>query len=114
MFVYRPELLLMGAHANAASVTSAILAAVVGIVAFAAGMAGYLFTTTTLAERVALYAAAALLLVPAGTFEIAGARTAWTDILGAVVLAGVGAVNLRRRPVEVRDAVQVRSGSVGG
>ena len=100
MFVYRPELLLMGPHANAASVAAAVVAAVAGIVAFAAGIAGYLFTTTSVLERVVLFAASALLLVPAGTFELAGARTASSDILGALVLAGVAAANRRRRPAE--------------
>jgi TRAP transporter 4TM/12TM fusion protein len=97
MFVYRPELLLLGPHANATSVAAAVLAAGAGIVAFAAGIAGYLSTATSRPERAALFAAAALLLVPAGTFELGAARTAVSDLVGAALFTAVAVANARRR-----------------
>ena len=67
MFVYRPELLLMDSTGAAAAwwpATVQISIAVVGIIALAAGIAGYLFTTIRLPVRIVMLIAAAMLLFP--------------------------------------------------
>jgi TRAP transporter 4TM/12TM fusion protein len=96
MFVYRPELLLLGEQATAANVGAAVLAAAAGILAFAAAIAGHLATTTTTLERVALFAAALLLLAPAGIFEAGGFRLAASDLAGGAVLLAAAVANVRR------------------
>jgi TRAP-type uncharacterized transport system fused permease subunit len=104
MFVYRPELLLLGEHATAPSVAAAVLAATAGILAFAAAIAGHLATATTLLERVALFAAALLLLAPAGIFEAGGVRVAASDLAGGALLLAVALANARRRPRALRPS----------
>ena len=92
MFVYRPALLLMdpeGALLSWSGVPTlllAVLAAVVGIVALAAGIAGYLRSPLSLPYRTALLAAAALLLVPG----------MYVNVIGGALFMGLVIVNWRQ------------------
>ncbi|MCS6778592.1 MAG: TRAP transporter large permease subunit [Geminicoccaceae bacterium] len=83
LFVYRPELLLIGAPLD---VLLAVGTAGPGVLALAAALAGRLLRTCTLLERLALGLAAALLVSPA---PIAAAA-------GAVLLAAVAFLQSRR------------------
>jgi len=87
MFVYRPELLLMAPEGETLSwlkVAIAVLAAVVGIIALAAGITGFLVRRAAMLERMLLFAAAASLLIP--IIELSDGR----DIGVYVNLAGGG------------------------
>ena len=112
MFIYRPELLLMNADGGPANVFSAavqISAAVVGIVALAAGIAGYMFRELRLVNRLCMLFAAALLLSPDVTFGERGAETnigLYTNIAGCVLLAAAAAMNyLQSRGEVIADEV---------
>jgi TRAP-type uncharacterized transport system fused permease subunit len=76
MFVFRPELLLMGPDGGAPSLTATLAAvglALLGIFTLAAGIAGFLWTPLSLWTRVAFLAVAALLLYPGATiFNLTG------------------------------------------
>jgi TRAP transporter 4TM/12TM fusion protein len=91
MFVFRPELLLMGPDGGTSSLLptlAAIAIAVLGIVPLAAGIAGFLWAPLSMAARFALLAAAALLLYPGATI---------VNIVGAVLLVVVAALEWRKR-----------------
>ena len=66
MFIYRPALLLMAPDGGslALNLCIALITAVIGIVALAAGLTGFLRSTLSMSVRVILLAAAALLLYP--------------------------------------------------
>jgi TRAP-type uncharacterized transport system fused permease subunit len=99
MFVFRPELLLLGGRgglAGALDVTLAVGIAVLGIVPFAAGIAGWLFTDLPPVQRLALFAASALLLFPGPHLPLGGLSLPVLDILGAVLLAAAAGANWRR------------------
>jgi len=99
MFVLRPELMMLAADGETAS-WSAILfalgAALLGIVPFAAGIAGHLFAPVPAGQRALLFLAAALLLLPADRFSEVGPLV---GIGGLVVLAVVTTLNWRARRV---------------
>ena len=105
MFVYRPALLLMdedGASLFAAGAAGlpplllALGAAVVGILALAAGISGYLRATLSPPLRALMLVAAALLLVP----DLGGAAVGIVvNGLGAVLFATLAVLN---RPAMVR------------
>ncbi len=95
MFVYRPALLLMSADGGSASVLAvvwAVTAAVLGILALAAAMSGYLFRPLGWFGRGVLYVAAASALFP-DRFEWDGQRFPILDVTGLVLLAVVMVVN---------------------
>jgi TRAP transporter 4TM/12TM fusion protein len=98
IFVFRPELLLLpGAAApSAGAFLAALVVAVLGVVAFAAALAGYLFARLTTLERVLLFVAAALLLAPGPSVVVAGLAIPVLDTAGFVV-GLVAAVPNRRR-----------------
>ncbi|MEZ5317536.1 MAG: TRAP transporter fused permease subunit [Vicinamibacterales bacterium] len=98
IFVFRPELLLLSPDGAppVASVVQAVVVAVLGITAFAAGMAGCLFTRATRAERALLFAAAALLLAPGPSVAVFGLAVPVLDVSGALVAAVAAAGNWRR------------------
>jgi TRAP transporter 4TM/12TM fusion protein len=79
MFIYEPSLLLIGDWFT--SFTSAVTA-VIGVICLAAGMQGYLLREAKWWERIALLAAALLLIKPGYL----------TDAIGLVLLAAVFAV----------------------
>ncbi len=89
MFVYRPELLLMGATQDdpapwkLVAVSTAI--AVIGIVSLAAGLAGYFRRPLTVWERLLAFAAAGALLFPGYANLIEGLRVTASDVVGALL-----------------------------
>jgi TRAP-type uncharacterized transport system fused permease subunit len=91
IFVYRPQLLLLdpetGDLASASSVVEPLLAAGLGVVAFAAGLAGFLVHRLSFTMRVVAFAAAALLLAPGPTVTIIGLPIPTLDAMGLVVFA---------------------------
>jgi len=89
MFVFRPELLLLAPEGEALSpvaVGYALMAAVLGIVALAAALAGQLRRPLSLGWRLALGVSAALLLYPGALAwrPIPGVST--LDLAGAAIL----------------------------
>ena len=89
MFVYRPQLLLLSETEGGLtflSIVFAVLAATLGIIALAAAIAGFLFTPLAWRWRIALFAAAALLLYPDPPVEIGPISIAIFDTLGALIL----------------------------
>lgn len=98
IFVLRPELLLL-APEGAAAITDflqALIVAVLGIIAFASALAGFLFTRLPLGERVALYAAAALLLAPGPSVTLLGLSIPVLDTAGFVVGLVAAVLNWQR------------------
>jgi TRAP-type uncharacterized transport system fused permease subunit len=92
MFVYRPELLLMPHGDGDLHVLSAIVAGVivlVGIVPFAAGIAGYFLKPSTSLTRAALLASAALLFFPGRDLTILDVSISYANVLGGLLLAGI-------------------------
>ncbi len=90
MFVFRPQLLMLNADGETAAPGSIALAtavAVLGIVPFAAGIAGFLFAPLSVSHRAILFLSAGLLLFPA---RFAG--MGW--ILGAVGLALLATISI--------------------
>ncbi len=96
MFVYRPALCLLapvGGELTAAAVLHAVLAATIGILALATGLAGYFRRTLGLLERAGMFVSAGLLLAPIsqiGETEVGLAL----DIGGALLFLAVVAVNV--------------------
>jgi TRAP-type uncharacterized transport system fused permease subunit len=96
MFVYRPALCLLapvGGELTAAAVFHAVLAATIGILALATGLAGYFRRTLGLLERGGMFVSAGLLLAPIsqiGETEVGLAL----DIGGALLFLAVVAVNV--------------------
>ncbi len=96
MFVFRPELLLLAPGGESPPVMLVIYAttiAALGIVAFAAGLSGYLLVRLNPAARALLFVAAALMLYPGEALLFPGE---WMltihDLAGVLLLAGVAAV----------------------
>jgi TRAP transporter 4TM/12TM fusion protein len=94
MFVFRPQLLMLNADGETAAPGSIALAtavAILGIVPFAAGIAGFLFAPLSVSHRAILFLSAGLLLFPtrfAGMGWIPGA-------VGLALLATISIVNHR-------------------
>ena len=99
IFVFRPELLLLSG--DAAASTSAFLQAVtvatLGVVAFAAAIAGCLIHRLTAGERILLFAASALLLAPGPTVVVLGLPIHVLDASGLLTGAVAVALNARKR-----------------
>ncbi|XZE54865.1 TRAP transporter permease [Planctomycetaceae bacterium SH139] len=94
MFVYRPELCLMSADGSSPAILSvvlAVVAAVIGILSLAAGMAGYLLSPLSWPWRIVLFAAAACSLYPdqatLGPTQFSLIDIAGAGLLGVVVCA---------------------------
>lgn len=108
MFVYRPELLLLapsGGTLILSHVIWAVMAAIVGIVSLAGGIAGYLFAPVTALPRLVLFAAAFLALFPDKRIMLGGMNIAVFDIAGVLLLGIVGVLNWRKQPVLDSKAV---------
>jgi len=90
IFVYRPALLLLtpsaGEGFDLVALLEALWAAVAGIVAFGAAISGFLLVPLSLAWRVGLFVAAALLLAPGFTLPLAGLRLPVQDLVGFLLL----------------------------
>lgn len=88
MFVYRPALCLMdhaGGRPTVAAVGGAVAAAIVGITALAAGLAGFLTAPLSWPQRVCCFVAATCALVP-DRWGIAGTGFSFVDLAGALLL----------------------------
>ncbi|XZE22311.1 TRAP transporter permease [Pirellulaceae bacterium SH449] len=97
MFVYRPALCLMGETGGPpllGDVVVAVLAAVIGILALASALAGFLFKPLSNGQRVLLFVAAACALFP-DQFGLFGNRFQLFDGIGAGLLVVVGVWNYR-------------------
>jgi len=100
IFVFRPELLMLapgGGPAPVVDIIQAFAIGALGVLAFAAGMAGYLFTRTGTGMRVLLFAAAALLLAPGPSVDLLGLRIPVLDAAGLLLLAATAAANAKGR-----------------
>ena len=102
MFVYRPELLLMAGVDGPLYVTDVIMAvaaAIVGIIALAAGIAGYLFAPLRWGKRSMVLVGAALALFPDIEFQFAGISP--FDLAGLIILSTVAYLSWResQRPL---------------
>jgi len=96
MFVYRPALCLLapvGGELTAAAVLHAVLAATIGILALATGLAGYFRRTLGLLERAGMFVSAGLLLAPISQIGETQVGLA-LDIGGALLFLAVVAVNV--------------------
>jgi TRAP-type uncharacterized transport system fused permease subunit len=93
MFVYGPELLLIGSMGD---ILISCLAAIIGVYALAVAMMGWIFTKVPMWGRVASFVAAILLIKP-GIF---------TDVLGFVILGTIIGINYMSRRKQ-RTAVAV-------
>jgi len=97
MFVYRPELCLIGPDGGAPSVISVALAvgaACVGIVSLAAAMAGFLFSPLNWPMRLVLLVAAACSLFP-DQADWTPSGVSLIDLFGATLLLVMGVVSYR-------------------
>ncbi|MDA7874236.1 TRAP transporter fused permease subunit [Rhodopirellula sp.] len=96
MFVYRPALCLLapvGGELTAAAVLHAVLAATIGILALATGLAGYFRRTLGLLERGGMFVSAGLLLAPISKIGETDVGLA-LDISGGLLFLIVVAVNV--------------------
>jgi TRAP transporter 4TM/12TM fusion protein len=100
MFVLRPELMMLAPDGGAApwsAVLAALVIAVLGIVPFAAAISGHLFAPLATTQRGLLFASAALLLLPADRFAVAGTRLPILAAIGLTILIAVAVSNRRQR-----------------
>ena len=98
MFIYRPELLLLNAAGEPAGWLQVLLPigiATLGVTCFAAGIAGQLRNPLGLGLRLAIFAAAALLLAPGPVAALGGVGVPVFDVAGVVLAGGVLALNRR-------------------
>ncbi len=99
MFVFRPQLLMLepgGGPAPPLHIAGAVFIAVLGIIPFAAAIAGRLFTNLGLLMRALLLSASMLLLLPGPHMLVAGLDVPLFDASGAVVFAALAMVDWRR------------------
>ena len=97
IFVFRPELLLLGPDGGRPEVRAvvwAVVVAIAGVTAFASAMAGYLFSPLGWSTRMALLVSAGLLLAP-GRTSIGGHEIPVFDLVGGAVL--LATVEIHRR-----------------
>jgi TRAP transporter 4TM/12TM fusion protein len=100
IFVYRPELLLLSIDGHLPplyDIVAAIGIAVAGILLFAAGIAGFLFSRTPTVERVLLFVASALMLAPGPTVMVMGFPLHLLDASGVALAIPLLLANWRRR-----------------
>ena len=101
MFVYRPELLMLTADGETAAWLDMIMPvaiATLGVTCFAAGIAGQLRNPLPLGLRLAVFAAAALLLAPGPTAVLGGIPVMVFDVAGVGVFGAVWLLNTRKSP----------------
>ena len=101
MFVYRPELLMLSADGSTAGWLEMLLPvamATLGVVCFAAGIAGHLRHPLGLGLRLAIFGAAALLLAPGPTAVLAGMSLPILDVAGVILVGVVLLLNRRSIP----------------
>ena len=87
IFVYNPEMLMFGVREHPIEATIMVITAIIGIVAVAVGIEGYLLTFANWWERILGIVGGVLLCIP-GTI---------TDLIGLVMLAILLASQLRKQ-----------------
>lgn len=100
MFVYRPALCLMGNDGGSPiviDVVVAVVAAILGIFALSSALAGFLFYRLSIWLRLVLFLAAACALFP-DQFGLLGEQIQLFDLVGAILLLGVGIWNWNHPP----------------
>jgi TRAP-type uncharacterized transport system fused permease subunit len=112
MFIYRPALCLLapeGQTLTAFAVVHSTTAAVIGIAALAAGLAGYLFGHLSNVSRGVMFVAAALLLAP--LTQIGQYRVGLTvDIAGGLIFFAVAVLNYKFGDRETRTVAHEPTG----
>lgn len=96
MFVFRPELLMLNPEGEPAAIMAivpAVVVAVLGIIPFAAGIAGFLFCPLSAGMRFGLFVSAALLLLPGPKIDLAGLSFPILAAIGLVLLGVFSLVN---------------------
>ena len=96
MFIYRPELLMLTSTGDAAGWLTMVLPvaiATLGVTCFAAGIAGQLRNPLSLGLRLAVFAAAALLLAPGPSAAVAGLAVPIFDVAGIALFGSILALN---------------------
>ena len=91
MFVYEPSLLAIG---DPVTIATSSISACIGVMCFAAGLQGWLHREAKAWERVALVAAAFLLIKPGY----------YSDVMGLALLGFVYAVQRMKKPMETSPA----------
>ena len=107
IFVYRPQLLLLdpesGGLASAMGVVEPLVVGVLGVTAFAAGLAGFLVNRLSAFMRALAFVAAALLLAPGADVIVVGLSVPILDVAGFVLFALLVAVNITTAPEPARS-----------
>ena len=96
IFVYRPELLMLtpaGETAGALAMLVPVAIGTLGVLCFASGITGQLRTALPLPLRLAMFAAAALLLAPGPTVAVASLPVPVLDAAGVVLFGVIFAMN---------------------
>ena len=96
MFIYRPELLMLSADGSTASWLSMLMPvaiATLGVTCFAAAIAGQLRNPLGPPLRLAVFAAAALLLAPGPSLVLAGVSIPMFDLTGVLLFGSIVALN---------------------
>ena len=96
MFIYRPELLMLTATGEPAGwleMLFPVAIATLGVTCFAAGIAGQLRHPLGLGLRLGVFGAAALLLAPGPSLDLAGFGVPLLDVAGVALFGGVLAAN---------------------
>ena len=96
IFVYRPELLMLtpaGETAGPLAMLAPVAIGALGVLCFASGITGQLRTALPLPLRLAMFAAAALLLAPGPTVAVAGLPVPVLDAAGVVLFGVIFALN---------------------
>ena len=99
IFVYRPELLMLTPTGDAAGPLEMfvpVLMGTLGVLCFASAITGQLRNALTTPLRVAMYAAAALLLAPGPNVAVAGLNVPILDGAGVVLFGAIYVLNGRR------------------
>lgn len=100
MFVYRPELLLLSTDGHLPPVTTIVAAigiAIAGVITLAAALAGFMFSRTTMVERVLLFVASGLMLAPGPTLMLGDFAIHVLDASGVALAVPLVLANWRRR-----------------
>ena len=107
IFVFRPELLMLapgGGTASLGATAYATAIAALGVLALAAGLAGFMFHPLTAVQRLFSFAAAALLLAPGQGIEVLGTRVLILDVAGVLLLGTLALLNRRSTSAARRSA----------
>jgi TRAP-type uncharacterized transport system fused permease subunit len=111
IFVYRPQLLFLdpvtGGVPAWTDVIEPLIVAVLGVTAFAAGLAAYLFAPLSIPQRAVAFVAAGLLLIPSFEWQVAGVGVPVLDVAGITLFAGLAVTNFLSRTA----ADETRAGS---